>query len=333
MSIKIIELIKAEKLLEQVVKTYVNTGLKYGWKSSNGKSYDYGHWNKQILKSNKNLVLDFTCSPYIKKNPLIDSIWQSILPNIEERALLRCYINGYTYGTDAYFHTDDNWIAEKYGDNTRSETIIVYINPEWHYDWGGETVILNEAATDIVASILPKLGRVLIFDSNRLHSARPVTRACPVLRSVLVFKTISKDYIDPQVAYVQNLTQKFNHSSKTFFEHLYNTAIILEKNKFERDVYIAGLFHSIYGTEYYTYEGLKPSRDDIKKQIGEYSEFLVNEFCNLKGRFLSLMQNTKNYNDKVLSDLLKIEWANLCEQNRNAMLDNKILQIEEKIFK
>ena len=44
----------------------------------------------------------------------------------------------------------------------------------------------------------------------------------------------------------------------------------------------AGLFHSIYGTEYYKHsEKLNVNREEVKNLIGEESENLVYIFCNL----------------------------------------------------
>jgi hypothetical protein len=58
-------------------------------------------------------------------------------------------------------------------------------------DWGGETIIIGEDG-EIEKSIIPKFGRMLIFDSQLEHAARPLSRMCKDLRMVLVFKTMVK---------------------------------------------------------------------------------------------------------------------------------------------
>ena len=122
----------------------------------------------------------------------------NILRKIGKRCLLKAYVNGYTYGTDAYLHRDDSWITKQYGKNSVSETIIVYLNENWNPDWAGETVIVSEEG-EIELSILPKKNKVLVFDSNKLHAARPVSRSCPELRMVLVLKTVDEKCLNKEV--------------------------------------------------------------------------------------------------------------------------------------
>jgi len=303
--------------------------LTYGWKSNLTKTYDYGHWNNRILMNSVNYIYDHGKMPFIDKLPDIKMIWDIIKQEIGDRCLLKAYVNGYTYGTDAYLHTDDSWITKHYGKNSVSETIIVYLNEEWDPDWAGETVIVNDE-NEIEFSILPKKNKVLVFDSNKLHAARPVSRSCPELRTVLVLKTVDEKCMNKEVDFIYNQTLKESHSGRTFFEHLYRTCLILEESKERKDVCSAGLFHSIYGTEYYEYDS-KVERKTVEKLIGKYAENLVYEFCTLKNRFDSLMNNTKNYKQSVRRDLLAIEYANLIEQKSNST--EKLEQLENELLK
>jgi SM-20-related protein len=208
--------------IKKIQNKYVNAGLKYGWKANHEKSYDQGHWNRRILNNSQLLPFDHGRMPYIARHPEVKNLWTAIQNIIGKRALLRVYINAYTFGTDGYAHTDDIWISKKFGADALSETIIVYLNEQWDIDWAGETVVFDQNL-EIEKAVLPKLGRVFVFDSNKLHAARPVSRACTDLRSVLVFKTVDPKINSAQVDYILEKTKNCQHGNKSFFEHLYES--------------------------------------------------------------------------------------------------------------
>ena len=333
MKTMLLDLVEADELIQIIKERYVDSGkLKYGWKSNVDKSYDFGHWNASVLNNSKYHHFDHSVMPYIDKHQEVKLLWDLIQSKIGKRCLLRAYVNGYTFGTDAYYHVDDIWIKQKHGD-VLSETIIVYLNDEWNKDWGGETSIVNEQ-DDIEYSVLPKRNRVLVFDSNKFHSARPLSRICPELRSVLVFKTIDYSCLSEEVKFIHDLGKEEPHSGKTFFEHLYNVSMLLEFLDQRKELCAAGMFHSIYGTEFYSYSmGETIERDTIKNLIGEYAESLVYEFCNLENRFNSIIENTKNYDSQFRKDMLYLEYANLIEQNSKRIYDSKIEELNKEIKK
>jgi hypothetical protein len=314
---------KSLEALQKINKKYIDTGLMYGWKSHISKTYDHGHWNKQILKESKHFPFDQSKMPQMQRHLEIQEIWNCIQEVIGERSLLRVYVNGYTYGTDGYAHLDDDWITKKYGNDALSETVIVYLNETWDKDWAGETVIFDDN-DDIDASILPKFGRVLIFNSDKWHAARPVTRACGVLRKVLVFKTIDPKINSYEIEFLLERTKGLKHSGKTFFEHLYNTEIILEKMRMPKEVCAAGLFHSIYGTEFYKFENEIKNTNVVTDLIGQYAEKIVSEFCSLEKRYETIIHNLKQYDDEFRMHLAAVEYANLLDQNHLEEYNNKI---------
>ena len=316
--------------LKNIRNNCYNSGMRYGWKAHTEKAYDQGHWNKQYLRNSTVLPYDHGRMPYIDSNQNIKTIWNSIQTVIGPQNLLRCYINGYTFGTDGYAHIDDDWIIKKYGENANSQTIIVYLNDTWDIDWAGETVIFNDNK-DIESSVLPKFGRVLAFDSSKLHAARPLSRYCAVLRSVLVFKTMPDIVVSKEVDFIQSKTATAPHSGKTFFEHLYNTMRNLESSKANKELCLAGLFHAVYGTDFYSFSDDSINRDIIKNLIGEYPEKLVYEFCTLKDRTNSLINNTTNLEDSFRKDLIRIEIANLKDQNQKGNLTAIINNLENII--
>lgn len=316
-------------LVDIIEKKYISSGLVYGWKSIH-EEYDAGHWNKVLLNNSKYFPYDHGEMPYIKYYPEIELLWNIIKLNIGDKKLLRLYINGYTFGTDAYSHQDEKWLDDKYGSGSTDQTVLLYLNKTWNKDWAGETVIFDKD-DEIEFSVLPKYLRVLAFDALKFHSARPVSRICNELRKVLVFKTLSEKSNNKTIKFLLDITKNYSHSEKSFFEHLYNVMKILEHNKESIELASAGLFHSIYGTEHYNFNS-EISREQIKNLIGEYAENLVYEFCNLKNRTETLIKNTKNFDIKFRNDLLKIELANLQEQNKNNIYDNTISLIIENLL-
>jgi len=291
----------------------INLGMYYGWKADIEKPYDQGHWNRRLLNNSQILPYDHYSMPFIEKHPEIKSLWNYIKSLIGERALLRVYTNGYTYGTDGYLHKDDVWIPKNFGNDALSETIIIYLNDFWDPDWAGETVIFDDNL-EIEKAVLPKYGRMLIFDSNKYHAARPLSRAYGGLRQILVFKTMDSRFISKEVNFILEKTKNSPHTNRTFFEHLFNTMLTLEIYKCKKDVLKAGLFHSVYGSENYKFNDSSITRSKIRNLIGEYSENLVWLFCNMKNRTNTLLNNTENLDIQILNDLLLIELGNLNEQ-------------------
>ncbi len=93
----------------------------------------------------------------------------------------RCHASAYPYGTVHEIHND-------YDHLHTSLTLMFYLNSTWDIQWGGETVILDSNKTEIIKSITPKPGRVLIFDGGLQHCARPLVRNFNDLRLVVAFK-------------------------------------------------------------------------------------------------------------------------------------------------
>lgn len=158
-----------------------NVNWTYGWQSVVGDA-PFSHWNRDFLKTSRRNEDD--CAPALQADPTLAplaALWaqleRELLPG---HALVRCYANAHTYGIEGYPHVD----SKKPG----HYTTIFYINPVWKPEWAGETVFFD-AGHDIVRAILPKPGRMIIFDGNVLHAARGVSRTCPAMRVTLMFKS------------------------------------------------------------------------------------------------------------------------------------------------
>lgn len=94
----------------------------------------------------------------------------------------RAYASGMTHGTIHNLHVDD-------GFHNLNEifTIMFYLNKEWDVTFAGETIFYY-ADNETIQSILPKPGRVILFDGAVPHLARDPSRICSELRMVATFK-------------------------------------------------------------------------------------------------------------------------------------------------
>jgi len=91
------------------------------------------------------------------------------------------FVKGQTYAMENAIHTgcphgEEGWY-----------TVLGYLNPKWHVDWGGETVFYNTARTDIVYAVVPRPGRIAFFDASFDHWGRAPTRNTRDLRVTMVF--------------------------------------------------------------------------------------------------------------------------------------------------
>jgi Rps23 Pro-64 3,4-dihydroxylase Tpa1-like proline 4-hydroxylase len=50
-------------------------------------------------------------------------------------------------------------------------TYMIYLNPDWDVSLGGETIFIDNG--EIIGSVVPKFGRLLMFSGEILHAARP----------------------------------------------------------------------------------------------------------------------------------------------------------------
>jgi hypothetical protein len=103
--------------------------------------------------------------------------------------------------------------------------------------------------------------------------------------------------------FLRERTRGINHSGRAFFEHLKGVHDLLRDWGNPEHVCVAGLFHSIYGTQYFKHRCLPLNRRaELVDLIGVEAECLVYEFCT---------QDRARLRDP---QLLEIEAANLIEQ-------------------
>lgn len=292
--------------------------LKFGKtsRSSPGEVPETGFWFAPLaLYSDAGSKVDLSRTRAFKSLNMLDELWSHATSFTGARNLVRVYTNAQTYGTDPVVHTDDSAFYRSIcNEETIPKTILIYMNEQWDCDWGGETSFFSDSG-EIIASVLPKKGRAVIFDGTIRHGARPLSRYFTGMRQILVFKTtcFSVDCVTPPYEWVNSLVYGIPHSKTMFYTHLAGTAGILRTLGFDDYLVWAGLCHALYGT-YYFNGGLKVDRATLTEKIGVKAESLVHLFCSLEKRTSRLLEGSVDCSELEYRDLLLIEYANMIEQ-------------------
>jgi len=116
----------------------------------------------EIAGGGCNHLVDFT-------NPK-EKIYKVILDRLYELPILKGqYIIHYA-SRNAYKVGDMGGVHQDSAD----VTALIYGNPIWHINWGSETIFTDSYSKDseIIASIIPKPGRLVVFDSKIPHTGR-----------------------------------------------------------------------------------------------------------------------------------------------------------------
>lgn len=290
----------------------------YYWRSNN--SMGYAHWNHDIAKAGTANGLNIED----RLNGVVAEAWNFIKSSyLPDHILLRCYANAHTYGVEGYPHTDSR--------RSQDTTVVVYLNKDWRREWGGETLIYN--GSNIESATLPVFNRAVIFDANKWHCARGVTRICPEQRRTLMFKAAKRN-ADTNRDELQQLLQKhgaqrFNHKNGSLANHLLTTYDLLKAAGQPDAVCLAGGAHSVFGTNAFKKVCFdQAAREELIGTIGSDATELVELFGSID-RPRTLIENmgsdgaelrltdggTVRVNKLQLDALVMIECANLSEQN------------------
>ena len=107
-----------------------------------------------------------------------------------EYYVTRRFINAFKFGDASKAHTD---VFFKGSDENK--TALIYCNKEWDVNWGAETVFLDKVSADaeIVKSVIPRPGRLLLYQANLPHCARVPNSLFPYYRYSLVYNLQVKD--------------------------------------------------------------------------------------------------------------------------------------------
>jgi hypothetical protein len=310
---------------EALARFIAKESLVYGSRS-NFKTDPHGHWSRDFAAAGPYNLADV--EPVIDADRAIDPIkatWAFLRnTNLTGGVLIRCYLNGYTYGTDGYFHTDSLRRDE--------HTTILFMNDYWEPDWAGETVFLGPGG-DIIKAVLPRRNRALIFPSNIQHAGRSVSRKCTVLRKTLIFKARGRRSSDFEKlsAFLRKAgATGVAHRHGTLHDHLVRTYLLLEARGLESNVCFGGGLHAIYGTSRFGHAVLgRDARTMVIDEFGERAEELAGLFSSLQrpatlesplelGHETAVVElrdgQSLGVQRSIFDDLRKIECANLADQ-------------------
>jgi hypothetical protein len=67
-------------------------------------------------------------------------------------------------------------------------TLLYYPNLEWDIKWGGQTNFIDSETMEIMAAVIPKPGRFILFQADILHQATPPTFFAPAKRLTIAMK-------------------------------------------------------------------------------------------------------------------------------------------------
>ncbi len=129
----------------------------------------YRHWAFNMpLDKAKDLPL------VQKANDVIASLFDN------KYRLYRCYCNVASHGDMLYPHTDCM-------PNAKEMTALWFIQDEWNFEWGGETIFYNKE-DDAEVVVTPKPGRLAIFDGAIKHAGNAPHKVCTKPRYTFALK-------------------------------------------------------------------------------------------------------------------------------------------------
>ena len=132
---------------------------------------EYKHWVTEVK-------LDA-----LARQPILGITQQAVrgfaTPGEDYRAY-RAYTNVASYGDMLFSHTDCL-------PGQHELTALWYLCEHWDLEWGGETLFFDDA-DEVVGAVIPKPGRLVIFDGAIRHVGRPPNRICYAPRYTFAIK-------------------------------------------------------------------------------------------------------------------------------------------------
>jgi hypothetical protein len=92
----------------------------------------------------------------------------------------RAYTNVASYGDMLFTHTD--CLPDQ-----QDLTALWYLCSSWDVEWGGETMFFD-ANDEVACAVIPKPGRLVVFDGAIKHVGRPPNRICYAPRYTFAIK-------------------------------------------------------------------------------------------------------------------------------------------------
>jgi Rps23 Pro-64 3,4-dihydroxylase Tpa1-like proline 4-hydroxylase len=123
------------------------------------------------------------------------------------------------------------------------------------------------------------------------------------------------------IIHLSELSKQISHGHGAYLQHCLEVYNILTDKHCSEDVRLAGLYHSVYGTEFFD-AGVNITRETVRSVIGEYAEELVHSFCTIENRDLTILNSGH-------PDLFDIALANLESQTINNTDPNLLSMLDQ----
>ena len=173
--------------------TVITNSYNYEWKFSRSDVDEEIYWTNHVFGMFYASQGDILLNENFKLLE-IKSLWNQFNEQFKVpiKNLESSYLNGLTFGTEAFPHID----FQEQGHTS----VIVFLCEAWNSYWGGETVFFDGKCIknnpshevfythDIIQSVLPKHNRMILFDGNITHAVRPISKSFKGLRKTLMFK-------------------------------------------------------------------------------------------------------------------------------------------------
>jgi SM-20-related protein len=165
---------------KQLAATVKNELWGYNWHTAQTDLYPV--WGRSVVSPRRAAQNAEVHLLQDKHQVASAAIWSLFTQSfLRGHSLLRAFVIGFNHGTEGYMHAD-NTDPEDSGqvssgltlDNYRSTILFAF--DEWQAEWGGEMVIYNRSATDILRVIEPKPFRIISFPGLLPHKPNGPTR-------------------------------------------------------------------------------------------------------------------------------------------------------------
>jgi SM-20-related protein len=121
--------------------------------------------------------------PTLLQQPIFDLTLRAVNgfagPDVRYRPY-RAYTNASTFGDMLFTHTD--CLPEQH-----DLTALWYLCDTWEPEWGGETLFYDKD-DEIAFAVVPRPGRLVVFDGAIKHVGRPPSRICHATRFTFAIK-------------------------------------------------------------------------------------------------------------------------------------------------
>lgn len=300
--------------------------------------------------SNRRSLFSEFSNQDLKQTGLYDIIVDKFFSQIKNYRVHRSYVNICNPGEYFEVHTDSG--------STGQLTLLYFMNPEWNNKFGGEIIFYDSIGIDPVKMYNFIPGRIVLFSSEIPHRSNTVnhtTEQCRYSMAVKLVNESDRTYYQTTferqftcnqtptlkeqkaIEYLASVAQGIPHSGASLFDHCLNLFYILKSYELPEEVTLAGLFHSIYGTDSFK-TPLDIEREEIKKYIGNRAEEIAYVFCSLENRTNRIVCD--DVPKEFKNELKWIEYANISEQcervydpqRKDKMIDT-LLDLQSQIIK